>query len=166
MRTVAFFSYARHDDGATNGLLSRIRLRLETEVRAFAGDDELEVFQDTDDLEPGDIWEKKLRDAIDESAFFIPVLTPYYYNRPSCRRELEAWLINYRTPNLRKRILPIDFVPLIRRTGNGSPKDPLRVELDKLQHVDLSRFRNRRPVSGHLADEISALARLISAMID
>lgn len=166
MRIVAFFSYARHDDGATNGLLSRIRRKLETEVRAFVGDDELEVFQDTDDIEPGDLWEKKLRDAIDESAFFIPVLTPYYFNRPSCRRELEAWLTNYRTPNLRKRILPMGFVPLTKKTGNGSPKDSLRVELDKLQHVDLSRFRNRASVSGHLAAEISALAQQMSEMID
>jgi TIR domain-containing protein len=166
MRTVAFFSYARHDDGATNGLLSRIRLKFETEVRAFAGDDELEIFQDTDDIEPGDIWEQKLRDAIDESAFFIPVLTPYYFNRPACRRELEAWLTNYRTPNLRRRILPMDFVPLTRRSGNGSPKDPLRVELDKLQHVNISKFRGYASVRGHLAAEISRLAQQISAMID
>ena len=74
MRTVAFFSYARHDDSAVNGLLSKIRSRLEIEVRVRAGEEDVEVFQDTDDIDPGDIWESKLRNAIDDSAVFLPVM--------------------------------------------------------------------------------------------
>jgi hypothetical protein len=162
MKTVAFFSYARRDDQATNGLLSKIRAKLETEVRAFAGDEELEVFQDTDDIEPGDIWESKLRDAIDQSAFFLPVLTPYYFNRPACRREMETWLANYRTPHEAKCIIPIKFLPLTRPRGNGSPKDELRIALERLQHIDFSKFRTYSGVRGQLTKDISTLAQRMS----
>ena len=92
MRTIAFFSYARRDDKAVNGLLSKIRGRLETEVQAYSGEEDLEVFQDTDGVKPGDQWEQRIRDAIDDSAFFLPVMTPFYFKRPQCRKELEIWL--------------------------------------------------------------------------
>ena len=163
---MAFFSYARRDDLATNGLLSKIRQKLETEVRAFAGDSDLEVFQDTDDIPPGADWERALREAIDQSAFFLPVLTPYYFNRPACRTEMNTWLLNYRKPEQRKLIIPLKFVPLIRATGNGSPKDKLRVELEKLQHVDLSKYRTYTKVSGNLAKEVIKLAEHMNSSMN
>ena len=115
MRTVAFFSYARHDDSAVNGLLSKIRSRLEIEVRVRAGEEDVEVFQDTDDIDPGDIWESKLRNAIDDSAVFLPVITPFYFTRSACRRELEIWLSNYKSDKERKRIIPIRFLKLTKK---------------------------------------------------
>ena len=166
MTIIAFFSYARRDDQATNGLLSKIRTKLETEVRAFAGDYELEVFQDTDDIPPGEAWEDTLRDAIDQSVFFLPVLTPYYFNRPACRGEMGTWLLNYRKPSLRKRIIPLKFLPLTKASGNGSPKDTLRIELEKLQHVDLSKYRTYTKVSGNLAKDVIALAQHINGLMN
>lgn len=163
MRTIAFFSYARHDDKAVGGLLSKIRERLETEVRVHAGDAELEVFQDTDDIEPGDKWEDKLREAIDSSAFFIPVITPFYYNRPVCRRELEIWLANYKSEDERRRIIPVRFVglPPAKMGKNGKPEDKLRAQIDAIQWIDFSDFRNNRSLRGKLSKEISKLAKMI-----
>jgi hypothetical protein len=163
MNTIAFFSYARHDDKAVNGLLSKIRKKLEVEVQAYAGDDDLEVFQDTDDIEPGDEWEQKLRDAIDGSAFFIPVLTPFYFSRPHCRSELDTWLTNYRSPGEIRRIIPIKFLPLgkLEVNANGKPIDKLRAEIDTLQYLDFTAFRNNIGLRGKLSREISSLAQRI-----
>lgn len=158
MNTIAFFSYARHDDQAINGLLSKIRENLEVEVRVRAGDEDLEVFQDTDDIEPGDLWETRLRTAIDSAAFFIPVITPFYFTRQACRRELETWLANYRSESERRRIIPIKFLPLVSNKGNGSPSDGLRREIEKIQHIDFQPFRSNRTLKGKISSEISRLA--------
>lgn len=164
MRTIAFFSYARRDDSAVNGLLSSIRARLESEVQAYAGEDDLEVFQDTDDIEPGEAWETRLRDAIDTSAFFLPVLSPFYFNRPRCRQELGIWLSNYRSADERRRIIPIKFLPLASAaidSRTGRPVDKLRDQVDALQYEDFTGFRNNRSLRGALSLRISGLAELI-----
>jgi hypothetical protein len=161
---IAFFSYARHDDKSANGLLSKIRQRLEIEIQAHAGDDELEVFQDMLDLAPGDVWREKLREAIDSSAFFIPIVTPFYFKRPACRRELEIWLSNYKSQDERRRIIPILFLPLPEAAidkKTGRPEDRLREQIDALQSLDFTGFRNNRGYRGTLGREISKLAQLI-----
>jgi hypothetical protein len=163
--TIAFFSYARHDDKAVNGLLSKIRENLEVEVRVRAGNEDLEVFQDTDDIDPGDIWETKLREAIDNSAFFIPVITPFYFTRQACRKELETWLTNYRSDSERKKIVPIKFLPLVSSTGNGSPNDKLRKDIEKIQHIDFQPFRSNRTLKGRISIEISRLADRIVQLL-
>lgn len=165
MNTIAFFSYARHDDNAVGGLLSKIRANLEIEIRVRAGDEDLEVFQDTDDIEVGDTWESRLRDAIGNSAFFIPVITPFYFTRPACRRELETWLNNYRSEGERKKIIPIKFLPLVANKGNGSPNDKLRKEIDRIQSLDFLQFRSNRTLRGNISTEISKLAdRIVKLM--
>jgi cobaltochelatase CobT len=164
MRTIAFFSYARHDDKAVGKLLSKIRAKLESEIQAYAGDADLEVFQDTDDIEPGVEWKKRLRGAIDNSAFFIPVITPFYFSRPACRQELEIWLLNYKSADERRRIMPIKFLPLPSPgmdKKTGKPTDKLREQIDGLQYVDFTSFRNNRILRGNLSSEISKLAELI-----
>lgn len=132
-------------------------------MQAYAGDDELEVFQDTDDIEPGDKWKQKLRDAIDGSAFFIPVLTPFYFSREHCRSELDIWLTNYRFPGKIRRIIPIKFLPLVKAevNENGKPIDKLRAEIDALQYLDFTAFRNNVSLRGKLSKEISSLAQRI-----
>src|SRR5262245_46396729 len=124
MRTIACLSYYRHDDKAAGKLLSKIRSKLESEIQVYAGDADLEVFQDTDDIEPGDEWKKRLRDAIDNSAFFIPVITPFYFARPACRQELEIWLLNYKSADDRRRILPIKFLPLPSPGADSKTEKP------------------------------------------
>jgi cobaltochelatase CobT len=163
MRTIAFFSYARHDDVAVGGLLSKIRKKLETEIQIHAGDDELEVFQDSDDLKPGDEWERKLREAIDSSAFFIPVITPFYYKRPVCRRELEIWLANYKAEDERRRIIPVRFVglPPTKVGKNGKPEDALRAQIDAVQWIDFSKFRDKRDLRGNVSRKITEQAKMI-----
>lgn len=165
MRTVAFFSYARHDDKSAGQLLSKIRGKLEEEIQAYAGEADLEVFQDTDDLETGDVWQKRLREAIDSSAFFIPVVTPFYFKRQACRKELDIWLANYKTQDQRrKHILPIKFLPLPPAAldkKTGKPTDSLREQIDALQYKDFTAYRSNRSLRGSLGKEISKLAELI-----
>ncbi|MBB4267837.1 toll/interleukin-1 receptor domain-containing protein [Roseospira visakhapatnamensis] len=167
MNTVAFFSYSRHDDQAVDGLLSKIRSKLEVEVRVRSGDEDLQVFQDTDDIDMGDDWRSVLREAIDSSVVFIPVVTPFYFTRPACREELNIWLSNYRTPEERKRIIPIKFLPIRTKSGNGAQNDNLRIELEKIQYLDFQPYRFNSTLRGKISKDISALAdKILSLMPD
>lgn len=160
----AFFSYSRHDDEASGGLLSKIRAKLETDVQSVTGDIDLTVFQDVDDIKVGDDWSAALRDAIDGAAYFVPILTPMYFSRPACRSELETWLSNYRTEEQRNRILPIRFIGLSNKPGaaNGERADILRTQLEKIQYADFIRFNRNSTLRGELGKQIFKLAEVIA----
>ena len=86
-RYVAFFSYTHADDEHDEGLLSSVRARLESELRLALGDRDVQIFQDRDDLNPGDVWEARLAKALDEAVYLIPVITPSFFASEFCRKE-------------------------------------------------------------------------------
>ena len=85
---VAFLSYTRADDRGHGGLISDIKEQLEIDVRLLTGRQDFEIFQDTDDIEPGQPWESRLHEALEQAGFFLPVITPSYFNSGPCTFEL------------------------------------------------------------------------------
>ena len=63
----AFLSYTRFDDTFTSGGISWLRGKLEQAVQARTGRP-FQIFQDVEDIEYGDRWEKNL-DQCPASAF-------------------------------------------------------------------------------------------------
>lgn len=86
----AFFSYVRNVDEHDAGRLSRLRDRIQGEIRVQTGLD-VEVFQDIRDLKWGDNWQQRLNEALTGSMFLIPVVTPGYFLSEACRKEYEAF---------------------------------------------------------------------------
>jgi hypothetical protein len=76
-----FFSYARQVDEHDAGRLTRLRERLQGEIRVQTG---LPV--DIGEIRWGDRWRKEILGSLSEAYFLIPVITP---GRPgaasSCR---------------------------------------------------------------------------------
>ena len=105
----AFLSYTRFDDQHSGGRISRLRDMLVNEVQAASGNHEFEIFQDVDGIGAGDHWPSLLEQMIDEARFFIPVLTPSYFNSSACREELERFVEGERKAGRRDLILPILF---------------------------------------------------------
>jgi hypothetical protein len=70
--------------------------------------------------------------------------------------------LNYKSADERRRIIPIKFLPLPQVDKNtGKPADKLRHQIDALQNVDFTSFRNNRILRGKLSNAISKLAELI-----
>lgn len=87
----AFLSYTRFDDKYLNGGISALREALEQSVQARTGKP-FRIFQDVDDIKPGDAWARKLDQAIEAAQLFIPILTPNFFTSDFCRREAMAFL--------------------------------------------------------------------------
>jgi len=88
---VGFFSYSRSDDEHSDQALSLLRKRIRSELRLQLGR-ELRLWQGTEAIAHGALWEGEIKKAIAESAFFIPIVTPSAVNSPYCRMEFEAFL--------------------------------------------------------------------------
>jgi TIR domain len=105
----AFLSYTRFDDRRERGKISQFRQELEDEVRAVTGE-AFKIFQDSDDIDVGERWSDKLDQILDMARFFIPILTPSYFNSPACRDELAKFLEAEERAGRRDLILPIYYI--------------------------------------------------------
>ncbi|MGB8631581.1 MAG: toll/interleukin-1 receptor domain-containing protein, partial [Xanthobacteraceae bacterium] len=88
---VGFFSYSRRDDEHSLGALSRLRARIQSELRLQMGRD-FRLWQDTAAIPEGALWENEIKRAISESVFFIPIVTPSAVGSAQCRFEFKAFL--------------------------------------------------------------------------
>ena len=101
----AFFSYVRHDDDHDAGRLSRLRERLQGEIRQQTGL-LVEIYQDVRELKWGDRWEQQVMKAVAGSLFLIPVITPGYFASKPCRTEYDV----FKKRPVEGAILPIYYV--------------------------------------------------------
>jgi hypothetical protein len=118
----AFLSYTRSDDRHDGGAITEFRNRLASAVRAVTGEP-FEIFQDADDIDVGERWSDKLDEMLAEARFFIPILTPSYFNSAACRNELEKFLKAEETAGRRDLILPIYYIrcPVLEARSFGKP---------------------------------------------
>ena len=105
----AFLSYTRFDDRHDGGKISEFRLRLADAVRAVTGAP-FEIFQDTDDIDIGERWSATLDEMLVRARFFIPILTPSYFQSKACRDELEKFLKAEERAGRTDLILPIYYI--------------------------------------------------------
>jgi hypothetical protein len=106
-----FWSYAHADDQNTDGHVLRLASRLAAEFRLLSGT-ELQLFVDRRSLEWGGEWRKKVNTSIHGTTFFIPIITPTYFQREECRRELLLFWQKSSASNLGELLLPIIFADI------------------------------------------------------
>lgn len=105
----AFFSYVRQVDDHDAGRLSRLRERLQGEIRVQTGM-KFDLFQDIRDLKWGDRWEERILGAAAGSLFLIHAVTPGYFLSDPCRKEYEAFRALEENHGIQGVILPIYYV--------------------------------------------------------
>src|SRR3981081_371730 len=91
---VGFFSYSREDDKGSAGKLSGLRERIQEELCVQTGRSRREVrlWQDTAALAEGELWAKEIENAINQSVFFIPIVSPRAVRSKHCSKEFEMVL--------------------------------------------------------------------------
>ena len=162
-RYVAFFSYTHADDEHDNGLLSNVRARLENEIRLTLGDQRIQVFQDRDDLEPGDVWEARLAKAIDEAVFLIPVITPSFFASEFCCGEFMRFWEKAQADPERARIIPLYWRRHFPLEG-AAPTDnePVLQAVKALQFDDWRDVRQLDITERPLRQKIEAMAEALA----
>jgi hypothetical protein len=132
----AFLSYTRFDDQRERGRISQLRRELADEVRAVTGEP-FEIFQDVEGIGIGEHWPGKLGQMLQEARFFIPILTPSYFNSTACRDELEKFLCAEGERGRNDLVLPIYYIECdIMEDPNLRAGDPLAAEIHKRQRHD------------------------------
>ena len=108
-RAGAFWSYVHVDDEAEQGRIVDLAHDVRDQYGLLTGG-ELELFLDRDAIEWGDDWRERIATAISAATFFIPIMTPRYFNSVECRRELIAFAREANRHGVESLLLPILYV--------------------------------------------------------
>jgi formylglycine-generating enzyme required for sulfatase activity len=114
-KLVGFFSYSREDDEDFRGELSAIRDAIGRNLAALLGRkkrQDFRLWQDVEAIAPGKLWETEIAKAIEESEFFIPIVTPRAVASPYCKSEFESFLARERALRRNDLVFPILYVPV------------------------------------------------------
>jgi hypothetical protein len=155
MRIVAFWSYAHEDDKLTDGAivaLARSVSREDALITGYPLEQAADVFVDCLSIRWGDDWRVRIDQALMEAGVLLPVLSPGYFMRPECRRELEAFLA--RSP---ARIRPVLLLAI--QDFSADNPDKLIARASQLQYEDWTGLRFAKPDDPDRKQAINRLVR-------
>ena len=109
LKPVGFWSYARQDDSHSDGQLTQLRAIVGNAISLRLGD-EVRVFQDTAAIPFGADWAASIEEAIDQTTFFIPIVTPRFLKSENCRDEFRSFRRRMKALGRNDLIFPIHYV--------------------------------------------------------
>lgn len=172
---IGFWSYARQDDESSRGRLSSLRSLLQSELQQQYGRDPIQIFQDVSAIPPGAEWEASITGALDNTTFFIPIITPAFIQSEFCCREFTIFLARekllreqHQALRAHSRIFPISYLTI---DDNTEAYDPVVVrELRKRQSLDFRDLRlkdyQQEAVSLELAKLASRINQILNIRVD
>jgi hypothetical protein len=141
---IGFFSYSRDDDQDSNNALSTIRALIQNELRARLGRSRqsLRLWQDQEAVAPGSMWESQINAAVQQSVFFIPIITPRVINSKYCGIEFKRFLDRERELGRDDLVFPILYIDVDElQDENQWRGHPLLEVIGQRQYVDWREYR-------------------------
>ena len=150
---VGFFSYSREDDEGSGGKLSKLRERIQEELRLQLGRTmkDFRLWQDKVAIAHGGLWEDRIKSAIAESVFFIPIITPTAVVSPYCKFEFDSFLAREKELGRSDLVFPIIYIPVPALTVDRWRQDPLLSIISSRQYVEWQNLRHLDPSSTEVA---------------
>lgn len=157
LKPTGFWSYSRQDDELSFGKLSQLRKLLMAEVQQQFGRERVQIFQDAETISHGAEWEGEIRQSLEDSTFFIPIITPNFIQSEWCSREVSLFFEREQRlfetyPDLprRGRIFPLLLIDV---DDVDAHDDAVWAELKKRQMFDYRalRFRSLQDEQVHQA---------------
>jgi methyl-accepting chemotaxis protein len=134
-----------------HGTILRVAKHVQDEYEVITGGVELDLFLDNMKLKWGDKWRSRIRDAIENSTFFIPIITPRYFKSEACRDELLGFAEQAKALGREALIMPLYFVEVPELESGGSDDPAMQLVADS----QMKDWRNLR-----LLDETTQPYRL------
>jgi hypothetical protein len=106
---VGFWSYGRHDDAHSDGQLSLLRAIVGRAVSLQYGA-EIQLWQDVAAIPFGADWAETIERTIDQTTFFIPIVTPRFLKSINCRDEFLAFRKRMEKLGRNDLIFPVHYV--------------------------------------------------------
>lgn len=150
-----FLSYVHADNESDSGRIIELAQDLKQEYEMLSGS-LITLFVDRDSLEWGTDWQAKIDESLESMAFFMPILTPRYFQSPACNRELKYAVRRMKSKNLERLILPIHYVhtPILTSGSQNEMADLL----SGVQWQDWRELRLEERASSAYRKKISEMA--------
>lgn len=150
-----FWSYAHEDDKSDSGAIVQLAHLIMEEYSLLSGEP-LELFIDCDSIAWGQEWRKRIDTSLAQTTFFIPIVTPRYFKRPECRRELLEFAAKAKSLGVADLLLPLIYIEM----PDLSPENPDEavVLVANTQYVDWHTNRLLEPTSREYRTAINKLA--------
>lgn len=155
-----FWSYVHADDAAEGGRITDLARDLAGQYEMLTGDT-IQLFLDRDHIEWGVDWRQAIENSLENTAFFIPVLTPRYFASAECRRELNLFARHANKSNLADLVMPIlyvDFPALLQDPSGDTAIDLVR----PFQWIDWSELRFSSRASPEYRRMVAQMARRLA----
>src|SRR5215475_1020555 len=165
---VGFFSYSREDDEAFKGTLSALRDGIQRELSAQLGRSKrtFRLWQDQEAIAPGKLWESEIKKAIDESFFFIPIVTPRSVGSKYCKFEFESFLAREKEIGRSDLVFPILYISVPALESEAKWRDdPVLSTVGRRQYVDWRPLRYHDVQTSVVREQIGHLCqRIVEAL--
>jgi hypothetical protein len=158
----AFWSYAHEDDQLDGGSILRLAERLKAEFALVTGQS-LRLFVDRDGIGWGDEWRSRIASALVETTFFIPILSPRYFTRPECRRELLDFHAQAASIGVTELILPILYVTVPDLRDDNA--DEAVALVARMQYEDWTNLRLADVASADFRRAVNSLAGRLASLV-
>jgi hypothetical protein len=160
-----FFSYSREDDQGSNGALSGLREAIQDELSAQLGrtHEDFRIWQDKSAISLGTLWEKQITEGINQSAFFIPIITPRVLRSHHCGFEFRAFLQREAELGRDDLVFPILYISVPElRDEKLWRQDPVLAIVGKRQYLDWQGMRHRQARSFEVQEKLEWYCRGIT----
>jgi hypothetical protein len=156
-KPVAFMSYARRDN--EDDRLTELRDKLIAAVSLEVGED-VEIFMDQGNIQWGQDWKARLEESIDDVWFFIPIVTPSFFNSKHCQQELRRFLDREEELGSNDLIFPIYYrdTPLLNQEARREANELAR-KIHAHQRADWRQLRNKSFDSDEVESALEKLGR-------
>lgn len=151
-----FWSYVHDDDSAEGGRIAQLARDIQAQFELLKGE-KLLLFLDRDDLKWGDEWRARIDGELESVAFFIPILTPRYFQSVECRREFNEFVQKADQLGVTDLVLPLLYVDVID-LKDDDPDDEMIQIVQRIQWEDFTEIRFEDRMSGIYRKKVSQLA--------
>jgi hypothetical protein len=162
LESAAFWSYAHEDDENSGGAIRELARLICNEYSLLQGE-ELKLFVDTE-IEWGEELRQRINNALTATTFFIPIVTPRYFLRQECLRELFEFTSHAQGLGVSELVCPILFVPVDELEESSS--DPAKALIARAKYEDWTDLRLRGPVSPEHVRAVHGLAKRLAAVAE
>lgn len=157
-----FWSYVRSDDEAEKGRIVRLARELQAQY-ALATGEELELFVDRD-IEWGEDWREKIDQALAQITFFIPIVTPRWFQSEECRREFVRFFERAEALGVTDLVLPLYYAEV-----EGFDRESENEVVARIARINYEDWRELRLEDFDSADHrkgVEALVRRLKGIRD
>ncbi|GAA1061078.1 TIR domain-containing protein [Agromyces bracchium] len=157
-----FWSYVHADDNADSGRIAQLARDVRAQFEMLTGET-VELFLDRDQLGWGDDWKPEIDASLATVAFFVPVITPRYFQSKECRRELNFFARRAERLGVKELVLPLLWVNF-PGLHVEDPDDDLIALVRRFQWSDWTELKFAELGSGEYRRAVAQLAeRLVQA---